>query len=58
MLLSKACDITGIVAIAFVWHGCFANLTHGEQQKNVDWALLEAVHSTDVKSAQGIFAHL
>ena len=59
MLFSKACDITGIVAIACARHGCFApnsiaDLTRGEQQKNVDWALLEAIRSTGVTSAQAI----
>ena len=59
MRLSKACDITGIVAIACAWHGCFApnsisDLYRGEQQKNVDWALLEAIISTYVDPRQGI----
>lgn len=59
MLFNKACDITGIVAIACARHGCFApnsivDLSRGEQQKNVDWALLEAIRSTGVHSAQGI----
>ena len=59
MLFSKACDITGIVAIACARHGCFApnsivDLTRGEQQKNVDWAMLEAIRSTGIHSDQGI----
>lgn len=59
MLCNKACDVTGIVAIACARHGCFApnsivDLTRGEQQKNVDWALLEAIRSTGVHSDQGI----
>lgn len=59
MLFSKACDITGIVAIACARHGCFApnsivDLSRGEQQKNVDWALLEAIRSTGISSDQGI----
>jgi hypothetical protein len=59
MLLSKACDISGIVAIACARHGCFApnsivDLIRGEQQKNVDWALLEAVRSTSVSPSQGV----
>ena len=38
---SKTCDITGVVAIACVRHGCFAtnslaNLYCGEQLKNID----------------------
>ncbi|KAF8799621.1 hypothetical protein BYT27DRAFT_7227787 [Phlegmacium glaucopus] len=59
MLLSKACDITGIVAIACARHGCFApnsivDLTWGEQQKNVDWAFLEAIRTTSVNRDQGV----
>ena len=59
MLLSKACDITGVVAIACARHGCFvpntiADLTRGEQQKNVDWALLEAIRATSVNPSQGV----
>ncbi|KAG6915052.1 hypothetical protein DXG01_013697 [Tephrocybe rancida] len=46
MLLSKACDIKGIVALACAWRGCFiltcvADLPVGEQQKNVDYILRE-----------------
>src|SRR5579863_1806045 len=59
MSYSKACDITGIVAIACARHGCFApnsivDLTQGEQQKNVDWALLQAIQSTGISVEQGI----
>lgn len=59
MMLSKACDVTGIVAIACARHGCFApnsvaNLFRGEQQKNVDWALLKACQTTNVDSRQGM----
>ena len=59
MLLSKACDITGVVAIACARHGCFApnsvaNLFHGEQQKNVDWAFLQALKTTNVDQRQGV----
>lgn len=58
-LSSKACDITGIVAIACARHGCFApnsivDLFRGEQQKNMDWALLEAIRTTRVRSRQGV----
>jgi hypothetical protein len=58
MLMSKACDITSIVAIACAQHGCFAlnsivNLFHGKQQKNVDWAFLEALRMTAVVDEQG-----
>ncbi|KAF8802333.1 hypothetical protein BYT27DRAFT_7112690 [Phlegmacium glaucopus] len=59
MLFSKSCDITGIVAIACARHGCFApnsivDLTRGEQQKNVDWAFLEALRTTSLDAAQGV----
>lgn len=58
MLHSKACDITGIVAIACARHGCFApnsvaNLFRGEQQKNVDWAFLQALKTTNIDAQQG-----
>ena len=58
MLFSKACDISGIVAITCARHGCFApnsivDLFRGEQQKNVDWALLEAIRTTNVDPKQG-----
>lgn len=54
MLISKACDVTGIVAIACARHGCFApgsltNLHAGEQQRNVDWALLQAIKNTHME---------
>src|SRR6267154_2277283 len=60
MLSSKACNITGIVAIACARHGCFApnsivDLTKGEQQKIVDWAFLESIQTTNVQSEQGVF---
>ena len=59
MLLSKACDITGIVAIACAHHGCFApnsvaNLYRGEQQKNVDWAFLQAIKTTNIDERQDV----
>lgn len=59
MVFSKVCDITGIVAIACARHGCFApnsivDLFRGEQQKNVDWALLESLRTTNVKPEQGV----
>ncbi|KAF8337253.1 hypothetical protein F5887DRAFT_890729 [Amanita rubescens] len=58
MLGSKACDITGIVAIACARHGCFvpnsiANLSRGEQQKNVDWVLLQALKMSNMEHEQG-----
>jgi Kyakuja-Dileera-Zisupton transposase len=57
MLGSKACDVTGIVAIACARHGCFApnsiaDLFKGEQQKNIDWVLLQALKSTHMDPEQ------
>lgn len=57
MRLSKGCDINGIVAFACARHGCFApnsvaNLPAGEQQKNVDWGLLQTVKTTKVDTRQ------
>ena len=51
MLLSKACDVTGIVAIACSRHGCFAptsvtDLSAGEQQRHIDLSLLRALRTT------------
>lgn len=59
LLLSKACDISGIVACVCGRHSCFApnsicDLYHGEQQKNVDWSLLETIRTTNVDPDQGI----
>jgi hypothetical protein len=59
LLFSKACDVTGIVACACARHGCFApnsivNLFRGEQQKNVDWSLLEILRTTRVHPKQGV----
>ena len=56
---SKACDVTGLVAIACARHGCYApnalvDLYKGEQQKNVDFALLKALSSTNVCLEQGL----
>ena len=59
MLSSKSCDITGIVAVACARHGCFApnsivDLFRGEQQKNVDWSVLEAIRTTGIHKNQGV----
>ena len=59
MSSSKACDISGIVGIACAWHGCFAlngivNLFKGEQQKNVDWALIKTLRTTNIDTDQGL----
>lgn len=58
MMGSKACDVTGIVAIACARHGCFvpnsiADLYKGEQQKNVDWVLLQALKNGNIVPEQG-----
>src|ERR1700723_3478035 len=58
-LASKACDRTGLVAIACVRHGCYApnalvDLFRGEQQKNVDFAFLQALMTTRVDPQQGV----
>jgi len=50
---SKLCDVTGVVSIACGRHGFYApqalvDLFRGEQQKNVDFALLKALTSTHV----------
>lgn len=57
MMFSKACDVTGIVAVACARHGCFApnsivNLFRGEQQKNVDYSFLQALKTTHVDADQ------
>ena len=59
LLASSACDITGKVAFACARHGCYApnamvDLFKGEQQKNVDFALLKALKSTRVDDDQGV----
>jgi hypothetical protein len=58
LLASKACDITGVVGIACARHGCYApnslvDLFKGEQQKNVDFAFLNALKHTNVAPEQG-----
>ena len=58
-LASKACDQTGLVAIACARHGCYVpntlvDLFHGEQQKNVDFAFLQALKITRVDPQQGV----
>ncbi|PPQ76341.1 hypothetical protein CVT24_008129 [Panaeolus cyanescens] len=57
MIASKSCDRTGIAAIACARHGCYApnaivDLFRGEQQKNVDYALLRALDTTHVDARQ------
>ncbi|KAF8801050.1 hypothetical protein BYT27DRAFT_7216408 [Phlegmacium glaucopus] len=55
----KLCDVTGLISIACGWHGCYApqalvDLFRGEQQKNIDFALLNALKSTHVQPEQGV----
>jgi len=59
LLSSKACDVTGVVAVACARHGCFApnglvDLFKGEQQKNVDWAFIKTLRTTSIHPAQGV----
>ena len=59
LLASSACDRMGKVAFACARHGCYAlnslvDLFKGEQQKNVDFALLKAIETTKVDEQQGI----
>ena len=59
LLASKVCDVTGLVAIACAQHGCYApnalvDLFKGEQQKNIDFALLKALDTTNVSPEQGV----
>ena len=56
---SKLCDVTGVIGIACGQHGCYTpqalvDLFRGEQQKNVDFALLKALTSTHVEAEQGV----
>jgi Kyakuja-Dileera-Zisupton transposase len=56
---SKACDITGIAGIACARHGCYApnalvDLFKGEQQKNIDFAFLQALKTTGIDPQQGV----
>ncbi|KAF9043976.1 hypothetical protein BJ165DRAFT_1347988 [Panaeolus papilionaceus] len=50
---SKVCDITGVVGIACACHGIYCpnglvDLYRGEQQKNVDFAFVQAIVLTSV----------
>jgi hypothetical protein len=59
MFGSKACDITGIVAIACARHGCFApnsiaDLYKGEGQKNIDWVFLQSLKQTNLDPRQSV----
>ena len=59
LLALSSCDVSGVVGIACAWHGCYApnslvDLFKGEQQKNVDFALLQAIKTTSVDPDQGV----
>jgi Kyakuja-Dileera-Zisupton transposase len=59
LLATKACDVTGLVAIACAHHGCYApnslvNLFLGEGQRNMDFSLLRAIFSTNINPDQGL----
>jgi hypothetical protein len=59
MLNSKACDRTGIAACACGRHGCFApnaiaDFFKGEQQKNIDWVLLQHIICTNIHPKQRV----
>jgi hypothetical protein len=59
-MATKACDITGIVALACARHGCFvpntfADMYLGEQQKNIDFTVLRLIKILGLDPAQGLF---
>ena len=59
LLASKACDVTGIIAIACGRHGCYApnslcDLFLGEQQKNIDFGVIMTILLTFVDPDQGL----
>ncbi|KAF9501053.1 hypothetical protein BDN71DRAFT_1380622, partial [Pleurotus eryngii] len=59
LLYSKTCNINGIVVIACPWHRCFtlgsvADLYRGEQQKNVNWVLLQSLKYSNMDPEQGL----
>lgn len=60
MLLSKACDIKGIVAVACARHGCFApnslsDLQAGEGQPEMDHTNLKAMQTTNMEELKCLF---
>ena len=59
-MATKACDITGIVALACARHGCyvpntFADMYLGEQQKYMDFILLRLIKILGLDPDQGLF---
>jgi Kyakuja-Dileera-Zisupton transposase len=58
LLISKVCDRTGVGAMACARHGCFVpnalvDFFEGEQQKNMDFAFLQALKVFDIDPDQG-----
>ncbi|KAF9031176.1 hypothetical protein BJ165DRAFT_1411233 [Panaeolus papilionaceus] len=56
---SKVCDVTGVVGIACARHGIYCpnglvDLYKGEQQKNVDYAFVQALVRTNVDVKQRV----
>ncbi|KAF9034136.1 hypothetical protein BJ165DRAFT_1566996, partial [Panaeolus papilionaceus] len=59
MMASKVCDITGVVGIACARHGIYCpnglvDLYRGEQQKNIDFAFVQAIVRTNVDVRQRV----
>lgn len=58
LLASKACDVTGVGSMACARHGCYVptslvDFFKGEQQKNMDFSLLQAFHYIGIDADQG-----
>ncbi|KAJ3533206.1 hypothetical protein NMY22_g7429 [Coprinellus aureogranulatus] len=62
-VFKKGYDVTGVVAVACARHGCFCpgsvvDLQKGERQKNVDYAVIEALRNTNAfKLPGGLLAY-
>ena len=54
LVASTLCDITGIVAITCTQPNSIVDLFKSEQQKNVDFALLQSIDTTGVDPNQGL----
>ena len=59
LLASKACDVTGIVAIACARHGCFVpnslvDLFKGEGQRHIDFGIIKTILLTHFDPDQGL----
>lgn len=55
-LSSKVCNITGCVIVACARHGCFCLTSFAdlEQQKNIDWAFMQALNATNTKGIKHV----